>query len=79
MSLTHTPDSVAAGTTPAVSLFEITKHYGRFAALRGVNADFTPGKLYVILGENGAGKSTLLRMIAGCWNLRGAKLTRAGF
>jgi ABC-type multidrug transport system ATPase subunit len=65
VSLTHTPDSVAAGTTPAVSLFEITKHYGRFAALRGVNADFTPGKLYVILGENGAGKSTLLRIIAG--------------
>ena len=65
MSFLYTPDSVAAGTTPAVSLFEITKHFGRFAALRGVNADFAPGKLYVILGENGAGKSTLLRIIAG--------------
>lgn len=65
MSLSYTPDLVAAGTTPAVSLFEITKHFGRFAALRGVTADFTPGKLYVILGENGAGKSTLLRIVAG--------------
>ncbi len=65
MTLIHTPDSVAAATTPAVSLFEITKHFGRFAALRGVTAEFVPGKLYVILGENGAGKSTLLRIVAG--------------
>ena len=65
MSFTYTPDSVAAVTTPAVSLFEITKHFGRFAALRGVSAEFMPGKLYVILGENGAGKSTLLRIVAG--------------
>ncbi len=65
MSLTPTPDSVAAGTSPAVALLDITKHFGRFAALRGISAEFAPGKLYVILGENGAGKSTLLRIITG--------------
>jgi heme ABC exporter ATP-binding subunit CcmA len=41
------------------------RHFGRFAALRGITADFAPGQLYVLLGENGAGKSTLLRIIAG--------------
>ena len=54
-----------AHSTPVVSLREISKLYGRFAALRLVTADFSAGKLYLILGENGAGKSTLLRVIAG--------------
>ena len=49
----------------AVSVRDVVRHFGRFAALRGVTADFAPGRLYVLLGENGAGKSTLLRIIAG--------------
>ena len=44
---------------------DVVRYFGRFAALRGVTADFSPGRLYVLLGENGAGKSTLLRIIAG--------------
>ena len=43
----------------------VIKQFGRFAALRGVSAQFAPRKLYVILGDNGAGKTTLLRAIAG--------------
>ncbi|MGZ4815626.1 MAG: ABC transporter ATP-binding protein [Terriglobales bacterium] len=50
---------------PVVSLREVSKLYGRFAALRGVTEEFAAGKLYLVLGENGAGKSTLLRVIAG--------------
>ena len=50
---------------PAVSVRDVVRHFGRFAALRGITADFAPGQLYVLLGENGAGKSTLLRVIAG--------------
>ncbi len=55
----------SSSTSPILSLREVSKLYGRFAALRAVTADFAPGKLYLILGENGAGKSTLLRVIAG--------------
>lgn len=55
----------SAGVQPAVALSGIVRHFGRFAALRGITADFAPGKLHVILGENGAGKSTLLRIMAG--------------
>ncbi|MDR3764163.1 MAG: heme ABC exporter ATP-binding protein CcmA [Acidobacteriota bacterium] len=46
-------------------MHNVVRNFGRFAALRGVSAEFAPGKLYVLLGENGAGKSTLLRVIAG--------------
>jgi ABC-type multidrug transport system ATPase subunit len=43
----------------------LIKQFGRFAALRGITAQFSAGKLYVIIGDNGAGKTTLLRTIAG--------------
>jgi len=43
----------------------VVKQFGRFAALRGVSADFDAGRLYTILGDNGAGKTTLLRALAG--------------
>lgn len=49
----------------AVELEEVSKVYGRFAALRKVTLRFEPGRCYVLLGENGAGKSTLLRVVAG--------------
>jgi ABC-type multidrug transport system ATPase subunit len=50
---------------PIVIADGVVKQFGRFAALRGVSAEFAPGRLYVILGDNGAGKTTLLRTIAG--------------
>lgn len=48
-----------------VHLKEVTKLYGRFAALRGISHEFGGGALSMLLGDNGAGKSTLLRIIAG--------------
>ena len=63
---------------PAVVLDEVSKLYGRFAALRMVSGEFAPGRLYLILGENGAGKSTLLRVIAGLIEPSHGKLTILG-
>jgi heme ABC exporter ATP-binding subunit CcmA len=51
---------------PAVATVEdVSKLYGRFAALRHVSATLESGRCYLLLGENGAGKSTLLRVLAG--------------
>jgi ABC-type multidrug transport system ATPase subunit len=50
---------------PAVTVTGLVKQFGRFAALRGVSAEFAPNRLYAILGDNGAGKTTLLRALAG--------------
>ena len=50
---------------PAVTVTGLVKQFGRFAALRGVTAEFAPNRLYAILGDNGAGKTTLLRALAG--------------
>jgi ABC-type multidrug transport system ATPase subunit len=50
---------------PIITLTAVFKQFGRFAALRGVSAEFAAGRLYAILGDNGAGKTTLLRVLAG--------------
>jgi ABC-type multidrug transport system ATPase subunit len=52
-------------TAPVITVSNLIKQFGRFAALRGVTAEFSSGKLYAILGDNGAGKTTLLRSFAG--------------
>ena len=58
-------EAVAPNPQPAITVSNLVKFFGRFAALRGTSYDFFAGNLYVILGDNGAGKSTLLRIIAG--------------
>ena len=51
---------------PAIATVQdVSKLYGRFAALRHVSATLASGRCYLLLGENGAGKSTLLRVLAG--------------
>ena len=55
-------------TDPSMSIITVNnviKQFGRFAALRGVMAEFDAGQFHAILGENGAGKTTLLRVLAG--------------
>lgn len=65
-------------STPVVVVEGVTKQFGRFAALRGVTAEFSARKLYVILGDNGAGKTTLLRAIAGLSHSTRGKITVLG-
>jgi ABC-type multidrug transport system ATPase subunit len=73
-----------ATSAPVVSVTNLIKQFGRFAALRGVTAEFSGGKIYAILGDNGAGKTTLLRTLAGlsqpssgAVTILGAKITGA--
>ena len=57
--------SESAAATPVIAVRNLIKQFGRFAALRGVTAEFDSGKFHAILGDNGAGKTTLLRALAG--------------
>ena len=48
-----------------IKLTNLTKRYGSFTAVNGINLDVPRGELFGFLGPNGAGKTTTLRMIAG--------------
>ncbi len=69
---------VSSAGTFAIELRDVTKLFGRFAALRGVSARFAPAQLYALLGDNGAGKSTMLRVMAGLTRPTRGSLTVLG-
>jgi ABC-type multidrug transport system ATPase subunit len=57
--------SRASADASTITVKNVIKQFGRFAALRGVSAEFDAGRFHAILGDNGAGKTTLLRALAG--------------
>jgi ABC-2 type transport system ATP-binding protein len=48
-----------------IRLAGLTKRYGKFTAVDGIDLEVPRGELVGLLGPNGAGKTTTLRMIAG--------------
>jgi ABC-type multidrug transport system ATPase subunit len=57
-------DAIPPAAT-VIKVQNVIKQFGRFAALRGVTAEFDAGRFHAILGDNGAGKTSLLRALAG--------------
>ena len=50
---------------PMIRLENVTKRFGRFAAVDSVSLSVNPGELVAFLGPNGAGKTTTIRMLMG--------------
>lgn len=48
-----------------IDLENVTKNFGTFQALKGINAKINEGEFFSLLGPSGCGKTTLLRLIAG--------------
>ncbi|MBW0111213.1 ABC transporter ATP-binding protein [Pseudonocardia sp. KRD-182] len=42
----------------------LSKRFGEFEAVRGIDVDVAPGEVFGFLGPNGAGKSSTMRMVA---------------
>lgn len=52
-------------SSPIIQLRNVTKQYGAFTAVDGIDLEVHPGEIFGILGPNGAGKTTTLEMIEG--------------
>jgi len=48
-----------------VTLVSLTKRFGDFTAVDGIDLDMPPGEFFTMVGPSGCGKTTTLRMIAG--------------
>jgi len=50
-------------TAPVIAAHGLTKRFGDFTAVDGIDFEVPPGESFGLLGPNGAGKSTTMRMI----------------
>jgi len=62
----------------AVTVENVSKSFGAFKALNGINLRVRRGEIYGLLGPNGAGKTTLIRLIVGLLEAQAGAVTVLG-
>ncbi len=50
---------------PALEIKNLTKHYGKNVAVKGISFDIQKGEFFGFLGPNGAGKTTTIKCVTG--------------
>lgn len=62
-----------------ICLENLTKHYGRLAAVDSLSLEVCPGEVYGFLGPNGAGKTTTIRVMMGILKPTSGRVTLGGY
>jgi lipooligosaccharide transport system ATP-binding protein len=73
-----TPTAASDGDRPLISARGLTKRFGGYVAVDGVDFDVQRGEVFGFLGPNGAGKTTTMRMIACVSPVTGGDLSVLG-
>ena len=68
----------SADRRPLISARGLTKRFGDYVAVDGVDFDVRRGEVFGFLGPNGAGKTTIMRMIACVSPVTGGDLSVLG-
>ncbi|KXK29678.1 MAG: ATP binding site of ABC transporter Glcv [Candidatus Brocadia sinica] len=64
-----------SGSTPVVSIKDVTHRYGSVVALDGISLDIPSGLMVGVIGPDGVGKSTLMAIVAGSKKLQQGNVT----
>nr|WP_231368445.1 ATP-binding cassette domain-containing protein [Mariprofundus ferrooxydans] len=72
---THTTDN---DQLPVIEVSGLTRNFGTFQAVKGIDFSIRRGEVFGLLGANGAGKSTTFRMLCGLLPASHGELTVAG-
>jgi ABC-2 type transport system ATP-binding protein len=64
---------------PSVHVRGLTKSYGSFQAIKGVDFEIFPGEVFGLLGPNGAGKTTTVEILEGLRPRNGGEVAVLGF
>ena len=59
------PAAPGKGTTPHITVRDLTMAYGSFVLMRDMTFTINHGDVFIIMGGSGSGKSTLLRHLIG--------------
>ncbi|HQY99495.1 MAG TPA: ABC transporter ATP-binding protein [Propionicimonas sp.] len=63
---------------PAISVRGLTKAFGDFTAVDGIDFDVPRGQVFGFLGPNGSGKTTTIRMLTGTLRAKSGEATVLG-
>src|SRR6185369_16770261 len=64
---------------PSVHVRGLTKSYGNFQAVKGIDFEIFPGEVFGLLGPNGAGKTSTVEILEGLRPRNGGDVTVLGF
>ena len=64
--------------TPAIEVEGLSKRYGEYEAVRGINIAVARGEVFGLLGPNGAGKTTTVEILEGYRTRSGGEVTVLG-
>ena len=64
--------------SPTIRVSDLSKHYGKVQALKGVGLGVEAGSIFGLLGPNGAGKTTFIRLLTGSSKRDGGEVSILG-
>ncbi|ADI13959.1 ABC transporter ATP-binding protein [Truepera radiovictrix] len=69
----------ASAAAPVIEAEGLSKRYGTFVAVAGLDLRVAPGEVYGLLGPNGSGKTTTILMLLGLTEPSGGRVRVLGF
>lgn len=65
-------------SAPILTVTDVVKRFGAFAALDGISFDLHPGEVLGLVGPNGSGKTTCINVVTGLYRANEGRVTFDG-